>query len=212
MKNIIDIVKSCFEEANYLVQDISNYQLAYFDDENKHDYWIITNEVDLDKQEELFEKVKDTVDDASFLKNISVLFVKHQDQIDLSITDDKIIEMENDPYFFKKYVLSYTDDSVEGLLDLLNGKNADISISDILMEDGNFQQMKKENKFGTYHLLYSLAHKLPFITMNVTPKNFDAIANFNITDDKDKKLLEKIDSITDDNKEILMKSLIEKEN
>ena len=212
MKNIIDIVKSCFEEANYLVQDISNYQLAHLKGENKHDYWIITKEFDLNKQEEFFEKVKDTVDDASFLKNISVLFVKHQDQIDLSIADDKIIEMENDPYFFKKYVLSYTDDSVKGLLDLLNGKNADISISDILMEDGNFQQMKKENKFGTYHLLYSLAHKLPFITMNVTPKNFDAIANFNIIDGKDKQLLEKIDSITDDNKEILMKSLIEKEN
>lgn len=212
MRTINDIVKLCFEKAKYHVQDISDYQLARLDDENKHDYWIIANEFDLDKQEELFEKVKDTVNDASFLKNISVLFVKHQDQIDLSIVDDKIIEMENDPYFFKKYVLSYTDDSVKGLLDLLNGKNADISISDILMEDGNFQQMKEENKFGTYHLLYSLAHKLPFLTMSVTPKDFDAIANFNITDDKDKQLLKEIDSITDDNNETLMRSLIEKEN
>ena len=80
------------------------------------------------------------------------------------------------------------------------------------MEDDNFQQMKDENEFGTYHLLYSLGHKLPFLTMSVTPKDFDAIANFNITDDKDKQLLEEIDSITDDNNEVLMKSLIEREN
>lgn len=213
MENINDIIKFCFEKANYHVQDINgDYLLANFNGENKHDYWIIAKEFDLDKQEKLFEKVKDTVDDASFLKNISVLFVKHQDQIDLSIVDDKIIEIENDPYFFKKYVLSYTDDSVNGLLGLLNGECVGKPMSDILMEDDNFQQMKDENEFGTYHLLYSLGHKLPFLTMSVTPKDFDAIANFNITDDKDKQLLEEIDSITDDNNEVLMKSLIEREN
>ncbi|MCH4211390.1 MAG: hypothetical protein LKF70_01110 [Prevotella sp.] len=212
MRTINDIVIFCFEKAKYHVQNINSYQLAYFDDENKHDYWIIANEFDLDKQEGLLEEVKGIVNDASFLKNISILFVKHQGQVNLSEADDEIIEIENDPYFFKKYVLSYTDDSVNGLLDLLNRERVGKTMSDILMEDDNFQQMKDENEFGTYHLLYSLGHKLPFLTMSVTPKDFDAIANFNINNDNDKQLLKEIDSITDDNNEVLMKSLIEKEN
>ena len=177
-----------------------------------HDYWIISYDFDIKQQGKIFEKIHETkiAQDPSFNKNLSLLYVKRMDFIDLSIVDESIIEIENDPYYFKKYVLAYTDDSYEQLFKLVTEDFSGVSLSDIMMLPESFSKLQNEKSFGPYHLLYSLAHKIPFLTMEVKPKNFDEVAKLSIDDD-DKFLMDWISRIDSTNGQEVMRSLIEKE-
>lgn len=42
------------------------------------------------------------------------------------------------------------------------------------MKKDNFEKLKEEKSFGPYHLLYSIAHKLPFAVIDVVQKKFDS--------------------------------------
>lgn len=132
------------------------------------------------------------------------------DNIDLTTVDESIIEIENDPYYFKKYVLAYTQDSSEQLFNLLSTDYSGISLSDIMMMPKSFSKLQKENVFGPYHLLYSLAHKVSFLTMDIKPKNFDEVAKLNI-EEEDKLLMDSIDGIDLNNGQDIMRRIVEKE-
>lgn len=177
-----------------------------------HDFWIISYDFDLKRQGDLYKNIQKSsiADDPSFNKNLSLLFIKRMNNIDLSSADESIIEIENDPYYFKKYVLAYTDNSSQQLFKLLSEDFSSVSLSDIMMMPESFKKLQEERTFGPYHLLYSLAHKVPFLTMEVKPKNFDDVAKLSI-DDEYNFLMKWIDSIDSDNGEDIMRSLIEME-
>lgn len=132
------------------------------------------------------------------------------DNIDLTTVDESIIEIENDPYYFKKYVLAYTQDSSQQLFNLLSKDYSGISLSDIMMMPKSFSKLQEENVFGPYHLLYSLAHKVPFLAMDIKPKNYDEVAKLNI-EEEDKLLMDSIDGIDLNNGQDIMRRLVEKE-
>lgn len=176
METITDFLCACFktygyeihwqcQELNFIVLKHSVY----------NDFWILSSEFDLKERQKLLSTVyEDNVcaEFSSALKNTSLLYAKKQNTVDLDKEDKCIIEIENNPYHFKKYVLAYTDAAFNDFVRLFNVKDGGFAVSTILMEKGNFDKLKEEKSFGPFHLLYSLAHKLPFAVVDVIQKKF----------------------------------------
>lgn len=178
METITDFLFTCFKTYEYEIhwrcQDLNFIVLKH---SVYNDFWILTSEFDInERQKQLSAVYNDNVcsEYPSALKNTSLLYVKKQNTVDLDKEDKCIIEVENNPYHFKKYVLAYTDAAFNNFIKLFEIRKNEFSISKELMKKDNFEKLKEENSFGPYHLLYSIAHKLPFAVIDVMLKKFDS--------------------------------------
>ncbi|GAD07115.1 Uncharacterised protein [Porphyromonas crevioricanis] len=134
------------------------------------DFWAIVNAVEifnLESQEGIAEIARTIfAQDKEAEKNTSLLILLQVEKISEEVLD-AIVEIENDPFYFKKYVLAYTDRSARAIVEY-----SVEDFSSILMKAGNFDALKNEIDIsGPYHLLYSTAHKLPFIMASVQAQN-----------------------------------------
>lgn len=167
METMINYIHSIFKQFNY--QNIGEEQDLIFMKHNLfHDYWILhtTTQFDLnsqltiaDKAQKAFEGIKEAE------KNTTLLILWEVDKKDNSVLN-RIIEIENDQFYFKKYVLLYSKND----WDDCKAMNID-DIQKILMDKKTFEKLKNEicgNDIGKYHLLYAIAHKLPFLMIDVT--------------------------------------------
>ena len=178
METITDFLFTCFKTYGYEIhwqcQDLNFIVLKH---SVYNDFWILTSEFDInERQKQLSAVYNDNVcsEYPSALKNTSLLYVKKQNTVDLDKEDKCIIEVENNPYHFKKYVLAYTDAAFNNFIKLFEIRKNEFSISKELMKKDNFEKLKEANSFGPYHLLYSIAHKLPFAVIDVMLKKFDS--------------------------------------
>lgn len=141
--------------------------LDYYKHETFNDFWIACyDDFILDNQSELFERylAKFVSDYPTIKKNTSLVIVAEEG---LRSTEE-IVAIENDPYLFKKYYLPFSQESVDGLCDLLNLQGGGMmSIDRLMVNPAVFAELKRENEGGVYHLLYSIAHKLPFLPVHV---------------------------------------------
>lgn len=102
-----------------------------------NDFWILTSEFDInERQKQLSAVYEDNVcsEYPSALKNTSLLYVKNQNTVNLDKEDNCIIEIENNPYHFKKYVLAYTDAAFNNFIKLFEIRENEFSISKELMK------------------------------------------------------------------------------
>lgn len=193
MKTMKDLVLKEFEYAGY--ERLAGNNSIVLKHNSKSDFWIIVNDFDLGNQNQIFEQNKflfQTYKEAE--KNTSLLIVKVCEQI----TDKEKewrIEVENDPLFFKKYVLYYSEKDKNSLFTILEN-NEDKHISSFLMNKKNFDELKKEkDENGPYTLLYSIAHKLPFVMMEITKVDYkidDPIASLS---ENAKKVINMVEEI-----------------
>lgn len=126
------------------------------------DYWLIAEDVVCyQEQANLFQKIQNSYypDYPLAEKNISLLIL--YDAKSLTIDANEIIAIENDPIYFKKYMLAYTYESYISLMDLL----ANSSVADLAMNNDIFSKMMGEEELGPATLLYNIMHKLPFIPL-----------------------------------------------
>lgn len=178
METITDFLFTCFKTYGYEIHwRCQNLNFIVLKHSVYNDFWILTSEFDInERQKQLSAVYEDNVcsEYPSALKNTSLLYVKNQNTVNLDKEDNCIIEIENNPYHFKKYVLAYTDAAFNNFIKLFEIRENEFSISKELMKKDNFEKLKEENSFGPYHLLYSIAHKLPFAVIDVVQKNFDS--------------------------------------
>ncbi|SKA64350.1 hypothetical protein SAMN02745213_01525 [Succinivibrio dextrinosolvens DSM 3072] len=134
------------------------------------DFWAVCYEkFDLSLQHDMYETVIKVIADLypCAKKNTSLLVLSDLNKEYLST--DEIVELEKDPFFFKKYVLPYSEELSQKLQYLLISHNAK-SISDLIMLQESFNALIEEIDYGMYHLLYCIAHKLPFIPIKAEQK------------------------------------------
>lgn len=178
METITDFLFTCFKIYGYEIHwRCQNLNFIVLKHSVYNDFWILTSEFDInERQKQLSAVYEDNVcsEYPSALKNTSLLYVKNQNTVNLDKEDNCIIEIENNPYHFKKYVLAYTDAAFNNFIKLFEIRENEFSISKELMKKDNFEKLKEENSFGPYHLLYSIAHKLPFAVIDVVQKKFDS--------------------------------------
>lgn len=201
METIIDFLKECFIAYGYnLCYDCSNLKFIVMKHDEYNDFWILTEDFNINKRQkdislEFERSVCSKIPVAR--KNVSLLYVKRQDAVNILKEDRDIIEMENNPYHFKKYVLVYTDSSFNDLKVMYGNIYKGMSFSKIVIQKNCFNELKREDSFGAFHLLYSIAHKLPFVVMDVSPKNF--VAGIPSFSDEEKQLLKSIEDFDEHN-------------
>ena len=164
-----------FKQFNYEVIQKDDC-ISFIKHKDYADFWIIkdsVNEFKLEEQETIADKAKTTfAQHKEAEKNRSLLVLLEVEQISEGILDT-IIEIENDPFYFKKYVLAYTKCSKE-TINVFSPEN----FSSILMRPESFRALKDEaESSGPHHLLYSIAHKLPFIMTDVKMQDVTLLSN-----------------------------------
>lgn len=170
-----EFIIKLFKQFDYEVIHKDDH-ISFIKHKDYADFWIIKDSVTefrLEEQEIIADKAKATFGQHKEAeKNTSLLVLLEVEQISEDISDT-IIEIENDPFYFKKYALAYTKRSKETIETF-----SPESFSSILMLPEKFQALKDETESsGPYHLLYSIAHKLPFIMTDVKKNDSTLLSN-----------------------------------
>ncbi len=161
------------------------------------DFWVVcTKKFELSQQHDIYEStVMSIAENYPYApKNTSLLVLS--DLTKEQLTSDEIVELEKDPFFFKKYVLPYSEELSKMLQDLLLSKNAN-SISELIMLPESFNALIEEKTYGLYHLLYCIAHKLPFVPIKAEQKGLQQ-RDFCLSRCDEKTALDEVMSINGD--------------
>ena len=163
METIYELIYSEFSKVEYsVIGRIANAPI--FVNNDNSDFWLIMDDYDIDVefQKSLADNYEGIMDGyIAAAKNTSVLVLKKVEYIN-DANKNWAVEVENDKFYFKKYVLLYTDTAWNMLKDnILVYKEK--SLSSYLVETENFEKLKGDTPGGAYSLLYGIAHKLPFL-------------------------------------------------
>lgn len=167
-----EIINNLFNYHNFKKIDINKYNLFFKDvDSNIRYYWLIIevevfdSELILAFQDVWFEECKKKINDKDFDKNTSLLIIYKR--VDFDIAKQHVFKIEEDPFQFKKYVLTYTDDSLGNLKAKIENDNSEMLLN-LLVDENIFNEYKDTHQNHSWHnLLYNIAHKLPFLKINV---------------------------------------------
>ncbi|MBA4535918.1 hypothetical protein H1Z61_01870 [Bacillus aquiflavi] len=142
-----------------------NYYLVLYVDDIKEDF--LSNEVPT-----YFNSIKKLENgyDEKMDKNLSMIVCVNTTTSKTKNITDKIFEIEEDPYYFKKYVITYNMDSYKQLEKLFGGKDeSSNSILNRTINDTNkFLAFKKNEENDTtilYEICTKLMIKIPFLRL-----------------------------------------------
>lgn len=166
MENLIDLIFQEFIAAGYQRIDDVLWRHSM-----NTDFWIVVEiegEYDLSKlQPEMYERLSEfRAREPEMEKNTSMLIINRVEGQNKNV--ERVIADENDVYVFKKYILQYTLDDWNALKQQVDLNNP---LNELLMTPEVLDNVKK-NQACPISLLYQIAHKLPFVTINVRKKKF----------------------------------------
>ncbi|MFV7235325.1 ABC-three component system middle component 1 [Flavobacterium sp. ZB4R12] len=127
----------------------------------------------IENQSNYFAKTKELIDNEWFDKNANLLILYKQTNFD-EINKNEIIDIEENPYLFKKQVLIYTDSEKQKLVEAIqdSGLNYKQFLEKKALSNQVFEQHKTNiNNNNFESLLYRICHKIPFINIKVSQEN-----------------------------------------
>lgn len=149
--------------------------------------------------------------DPAFKKNCDLICIHHLDKLaEFKNYEEQIFEIEEDPHFYKKYVLYYSDTEVEAI----KGLNF-VKLNELISDKKQFDAYKNEPTAATtYSAVAKIFIKLPFLALNINKVELvplrlqieDAVAEADLT-----KMYETIQKHGQLNAEDLIKELISDE-
>ena len=168
MRTMLDIICSEFVRWGYsLKREFDGYR--FFASNVGFDYWIVCSNIDvMTNQKSLYDKLEEFKCEFEYIEKNITLLLLIDNEGDLKRIDT--IKVENNKSYFKKFVLQYTEKSASELNNILTENRVD-SIADLLLSEQYFTQLKYDSQiFNGVTLLYSIAHKLPFIPIKSVTK------------------------------------------
>ena len=189
MVNLIDLIYKEFERSGYISSD------GFLWKHHKYkDYWVVWevagDYVLTELQNWIVGKLaEERAKEPEMEKNTSLLIIRKVKSSSGNL--ERVIAEENDVYVFKKYVLQYTEVEWNCVKTLY--ADGSMPLSDILMMSDIFEKVR-DNQCCPEALLYRIAHKLPFATMNVAKKEYEYSDNI-VVPDVMNPLLEWVDEI-----------------
>jgi len=148
--------------------------LFYFPAEsNKKVYWAVVEWEDLDhlaEQSVIFNRCKELIDQPELDKNLSlVILIKLNDEAAIQGVKSTLIRIEENAYYFKKYVLHYDDVEYEQMKTQQGDKTALDFLTQQIVNSDCFKIYKNEHRSVNWQsLVYRVALKLPFIPISIT--------------------------------------------
>lgn len=198
--NILNIIK---EYNGSLIAGLDDKESIIYDEDfmilknNNHNYFCIfeatyTNEsFDSDK---IISEIEEKCFNSEILKNIKPQFVYSIIIIKTDVIDErlykKVIEIEEDEYFCKKYVFYYKPEEEKKFLEWSNEKELN-TFNELLNKEGNYELFdKKNNELDALKFMLRLIIKFIFIKIKFENKN---TYNFNQELEKQIKSIKKIE-------------------
>lgn len=222
-----NIITQIFHHNDHVLNELSGLHL--FSLKGKFNYWVVINREDLstvlDEQIDLFLKAKEMIGEPQFDKNANLLILYKVDSID-QLDKDNLLRIEEDLYHFKKSIIYYTAQELEKLKTKVNNSTLVDDLESMILNETVFERHKESFDYNDYEsLLYRLAHKIPFLKINVKQvnnlKSLEEINNKSILDNKLNNLLEKdfftiteenLNAMSDDSILQILKTILPNEN
>lgn len=100
-------------------------------------------------------------------KNLSMIVCFNMDGNNTEKISEKIFDIEEDPYFFKKYVITYDGQNTEKLKLHFEGRieNSNTILNRIINDSNNFLEYKEDTSTSLYEICTKLMIKIPFIKL-----------------------------------------------
>ncbi|TGD59020.1 ABC-three component system middle component 1 [Flavobacterium humi] len=170
------IINNLLHQTGLINKQLSYGVLHFFEDENKHSYWLVieTNNLAevIEKQSEYFNVAKEVANNEWFDKNVSMLILHKVENFDN--IQNLVLEVEENPYLFKKQIILYKDTEVEKFTQAIESQEQTIKgfIENKILEEETFKKHKEYINNNDYEsLLYRLAHKIPFVKLGIIQEN-----------------------------------------
>lgn len=196
MENLIDLIYTEFQRAGYVSTDHILWRHKMY-----KDFWVVLDiegNYDLEAVQDMtFKRLKDErIKEPEMEKNTSLLILNKVKVFEKKL--EKVIEEENDEFIFKKYIIQYTNADWGVVKDLIADDGE--SLGRLIMKPALFDVLKRAPN-GGISLLYSIAHKLPFVTMDVTKRDYEVSEDLQLSD-RATDMLKWVDSIPNLQKKI----------
>ena len=168
MRTMLELICSEFERWGYSLKMEFDGNILFASNVG-FDYWIVCSNIDvIPSQKSLYDKLEEFKCEFEYIEKNITLLLLIDNEGDLKSIDT--IKVENNKSYFKKFVLQYTEKSVSELNNILTENKVD-SIADLLLSEQYFTQLKYDSQtLNGVTLLYSIAHKLPFIPIKSITK------------------------------------------
>lgn len=200
------IIEKIFLELEYERINDNNEISIYFNNRLKH-YYIVTDKMELlnidfefeNYQSEIFESTVDWVQDKGFLKNSSwVIGTSLHDISDLN----KILPIEENEYYFRKYVLWYSEDEINKFYqEFSESTNILNTLNTMLFDYSRYVNWYKKKDDEVYDFVSRLFIKIPTINLNDLKKKKEIDILKNIKDCLANENNQNILTILEDNME-----------
>mgnify|MGYP003599097018 FL=1 len=173
---MITIINNLFSQLGLVNSELEIGSLYTFEDINKKTYWLIIETDNLnnviENQSNYFEQAKNRINNEWFDKNVNLLVLHKVENFDN--IQSSVLNIEEDPYLFKKQIILYKDTERENLNRAIEAEENTIKdfIENKILDEAIFKIHKENINNNDYEsLLYRLAHKIPFIKLNIIQEN-----------------------------------------
>ncbi|WP_312365269.1 ABC-three component system middle component 1 [Sphingobacterium sp.] len=172
---MINLVNKIFQAAE--LEEKPNTDFKIYVLKEQKNYWVIAqydgddiNNV-LNDQIELFVKTKELVQESTFDKNVNLLVLNKVPKLE-DVKFDNLLNIEENPYHFKKSILYYTDEELKNLNARIGESNVLTAIETLILKNEIFEQHKTNFDANSFEsLIYRIAIKIPFIRIGITKAN-----------------------------------------
>ncbi|PWS33210.1 ABC-three component system middle component 1 [Pedobacter paludis] len=172
---MIDLITRIFVAAE--LEEKPNIDFKIYVLKEKKNYWVIAhydgdniNNV-LNDQIEVFVKTKELVQEQTFDKNVNLLILNKVPKLE-DVKFDYLLQIEENPYHFKKSIIYYTDEELKNLNAAIGESNVLTGIESLILKDEIFEQHKTNFDANSFEsLVYRIAIKIPFIKIRITQTN-----------------------------------------
>ena len=114
---MITIINNLFSQLGLVNSELEIGSLYTFEDINKRTYWLIIETDNLsnviENQSNYFEQARNRINNEWFDKNVSLLILHKVEDFDNN--QSLVLEIEENPYLFKKQVILYREIERENL-------------------------------------------------------------------------------------------------
>ncbi len=193
---MLDFIEKLFIEAEYSLSRNSTQTNRLFEKSEK-EYFLLSDyskdqllEFFVSKKTKellsFFEDTKREIHDLE--KNTSLIICLKVDDLrnDTEKLKNQIFKIEEDDYFFKKYVIIYSDNSI---VELINSNNIIQTIHEKIQESNMFAEFQKDYFFDEeFFLLIQLFVKIPFVKFEQEDEEFQNLSDIINHELEDKKL------------------------
>ena len=169
---MIDIVNAVFDRYGFERIKAQNGNFYSKNQSTQEQYWLLLNddiEHVLENQARYFEECKKLCSEAGMDKNVSMIFIWETDGTVPRDTFKRTkMRIEEDPYFFKKYVLGYSRDELSQLKKEIGDQDVVAFLEEKIVSKEVFDGYKNEPFVKTWQsLLYRIAIKVPFLKIKI---------------------------------------------